>query len=158
MASELITGLGIFKTLFDMAKGLKDISDAAIRDRAVIELLEKLMAAQLQQTALVERVTELEKEKARFENWESEKQRYELADAGGGSSAYRLKPAMANGEPPHCICANCYQKAHKSILQPETRMPGRAQVLVCNECGSDFYVSGARAKEHSGARRPSRRV
>ena len=45
MASELIAGLGLFKTMLDMAKGLKDISDAAVRNAAVIDLQEKILAA-----------------------------------------------------------------------------------------------------------------
>lgn len=78
MASEFIAGLGLFKTMFDMAKGLKDINDAAIRNGAIVELLEKITSAQMQQSALLERIGELEKEIARFEAWEAEKQRYEL--------------------------------------------------------------------------------
>jgi len=40
MAGEVIASLSIFKTLLDMAKGLKDINDAAVRNAAVIELQE----------------------------------------------------------------------------------------------------------------------
>ena len=67
MASELIAGLGIFKTLFDMTKGLKDMNDAAIRSATAVELLEKILTAREQQAALLERVGELEKEVAGFE-------------------------------------------------------------------------------------------
>ena len=74
MAAELITGLGIFKSLFDMAKGLKDVNDATIRNGAIIELQETILSAQEQQAALVEHIRELEKEVARFETWETEKQ------------------------------------------------------------------------------------
>lgn len=144
MASELIAGLGIFKTLLDTAKGLKDINDAAIRNGAVVELLEKILTAREQQAAALDRISDLEKELARFENWETEKQRYELADVGSGALAYRLKPSMANGEPPHSICAQCHERMVKSILQPETRFPGRTQHLACHGCGSDLLIVGAR--------------
>ena len=60
MAAELIAGLSIFKSMMDMAKGLKDINDAAIRNAAVIELNEKIRTAQAQQTTLVARIGELE--------------------------------------------------------------------------------------------------
>src|SRR5262249_3392802 len=58
MVGEVFAGLGAIKTAFDIAKGLKDIDDAARRNAAVIELQEKILAAQQEQMALVERITE----------------------------------------------------------------------------------------------------
>lgn len=147
MASEFVAGLGLFKTAFDIAKGLKDINDATVRNGAIIELQEMILAAREQQSATLERISDLEKELARFENWETEKQRYELANVGRGAMAYRLKPAMADGQPLHCACANCFERREKSFLQPETRMPGGSQYLVCHGCGSELLINGAR---HSG--------
>ena len=69
VVTETIAGLSAIKTAFDMTKALKDINDAAIRNAAVIELQEKILAAQAAQFALVERVGELEKEVTRFETW-----------------------------------------------------------------------------------------
>jgi len=115
--SETFAGLGIFKTLYDSAKALKDINDATVRNGAVIELQEKILSARDAQTALLERVGELEKEVARFETWETEKKRYKLTDFGGATFAYLLTPEAANGEPTHRICATCYQRDQKSILQ-----------------------------------------
>jgi hypothetical protein len=144
MASEFIAGLSLFKTAFDIAKGLKDINDATVRNSAIIELQEMILSARDQQAATLERISQLEKELARFENWEAEKQRYELADVGRGTFAYRLKPSMANGEPLHSICAYCFEDATKSILQPETKAIGGSQHLVCNRCDSDLVINGPR--------------
>jgi hypothetical protein len=55
MVGEAIAGLGAIKSAFDLAKGLKDINDAAVRNAAVIELQERILAAQQAQSALVER-------------------------------------------------------------------------------------------------------
>jgi hypothetical protein len=46
MAGEIFAGLSAIKTAFDIAKGLKDIDDATRRNAAVIELQEKILAAQ----------------------------------------------------------------------------------------------------------------
>jgi hypothetical protein len=46
VAAELIAGLGIFKSLYDSAKALKDINDGTVRNGAVIELQEKILSAQ----------------------------------------------------------------------------------------------------------------
>ncbi len=64
VAPELISSLGGLKAAFDLAKGLKDIDDARRRNAAVIELQEKILAAQQAQAALVERINELEKQVA----------------------------------------------------------------------------------------------
>ena len=78
MASELLAGLGLFKTMMDMAKGLKDMNDIAVRNAAVIELQGQILTAQEQQSALAERGGELEEEVADFETWDADKERYEL--------------------------------------------------------------------------------
>jgi len=133
MAAEVIAGLGALKTAFDLAKGLKDIDNAARRNAAVIELQERLLTAQAAQSALLERVSELEKEVARFETWEAEKQRYKLTDYGGRTFAYALKQEEAKGEPPHRICAHCYQEGHRSILQFSTKSEGQ-DYYDCGRC------------------------
>ena len=46
MVAEVMTGLGAFKAALDVAKGLKDISDATVRNSAVIELQELILSAQ----------------------------------------------------------------------------------------------------------------
>ena len=138
MVGEAITGLGLLKTAFDLAKGLKDIDDAARRNAAVIELQEKILGAQSAQAALVERVHELEAKVTSFEKWEAEKQRYQLKDFGGGTFAYALKADKAGGEPAHCICPNCYQKGHKSILQIKGRNAFKQDMAKCAACETTF--------------------
>ena len=150
MAVELIAGLGLFKSMFDAAKGLKDINDAAIRNAAVIELQEKILAAREQQSALAERVGDLEAQVAEFEAWDAEKQRYELKEFKSGQFAYPLKAEVAGGEPAHMLCANCYSKNQKSILQTEVRDPGRHEVTFCQNCGNELFSpdSGGRSGKH----------
>lgn len=52
-----------------------------------------------------------------YENWLEERKRYQLTSPSSGLVVYALKEAEANGEPPHYLCATCYQNAKKSILQ-----------------------------------------
>lgn len=136
--AEAMAGLGVFKSALDVAKGLKDITDPTARRAAVIELQEKILTAQAAQTALVDRVRELEAQVARFEAWEREKERYQLTDYGAGTFAYALKPEAAGGEPPHRLCAACYQKGHKSILQTEGTTTHKQERCACPECKSVF--------------------
>jgi NMD protein affecting ribosome stability and mRNA decay len=71
-------------------------------------------------------------------------------------TAYTLKQGMENGEPAHYLCASCYHEGHKSIMQTETRSPGRCEVMVCHRCGSDLYIRGIRQPEHHAMKRPPR--
>ena len=157
MVSELVTGLGLFKTLLNMAKGLKDMNDASVRNAAVIELQEKILAAREQQSALAERVGDLEKEVARFEAWDADKERYELKEIASGQFAYALKEEASDSEPAHMLCANCYGQNQKSILQIEVRDPGRHKVTFCQRCGWDLFSpgTGGRSEAHLPKVRPS---
>lgn len=138
MVGEVFAGIGALKTAFDIAKGLKDIDDAARRNAAVIELQEKILYAQQSQSTLVERVHDLEKEVASFEQWEAEKKRYALTDFGASTFAYDLKPEAANGEPSHRICPSCYEKRQKSILQYKFRSATGRDRWKCSGCDKEF--------------------
>lgn len=146
--SGLLSSLNAVKDLTQTMIGLRD--SQAIQAKLLefqAELLKangSALATQQEQFALLETVRELKEELARLKNWEAEKQRYQLTEVGLGAVAYTLKPGMENGEPPHTICANCYNRGQKSFLQPETRFPGRTKHIVCHECGSDLIVAGGR--------------
>ena len=64
MVVEIYAGIGAVKAAFEIAKGLKDINDATIRNAAIIELQEKILRAQEEQSALVDRTRELEQQLA----------------------------------------------------------------------------------------------
>ena len=73
----------------------------------------------------------------------TEKERYELQPVGDtGVLAYTLKDSVEPPEPPHQLCANCFNDRAKSILQPEQRNHGRAHLLVCHRCKAEIYTFG----------------
>ncbi len=115
--SAIAGGLASLKAAKDIAESLLNLRDNAKFQAAVVELQGKILSAQSDQFASMERVRELETQLTKLEAWATEKKRYQLTDFGGGTFAYLLKPEAANGEPIHWLCANCYQKGRKSILQ-----------------------------------------
>jgi len=154
MVGEVYAGLGAVKAAFDMAKGLKDINDAAIRNAAIIELQQKILGAQEEQATLIQRLGELEKEIADLKSWEAEKQRYELKELPPGVFVYDLKPGTSANEPPHSICQTCYQRGKKSILHSDE--PGNGiHHLSCYECGTQLRVGHFRAQTRANTRPPS---
>lgn len=142
MVAEVYAGLSAFKAMFDMAKGLKDINDATIRNGAVIELQEQILSAQSAQSALAERVGELEKEVACLKTWNAEKKKYELKDVGSGSFVYARKEGAKPTETPHWLCTNCYEDGKKSILL-RADIGGHEKLWVCYQCKShiDLYYT-----------------
>lgn len=145
----------------NIAKSLIDIHDASLWQSKRSELLAAVIAAQSsalqaqgqqmalinQQMTLINRVRDLEEEIRNFKAWESEKQRYELKDLGNRKFAYSLKESVQQVEPQHDICANCYNQSKKSILQLQSRDPGRHKVLMCQNCGEEIFLTGSRGPE-----------
>lgn len=141
VAAEVYAGLSALKAAFDIAKGLKDIDDATRRNGAVIELQEKMLAAQAAQAELLDSVRALEAEVARLKAWDAEKERYELKPIGPGTVAYILKPEARGAETPHWLCPNCYAKGQKAFLQ-STNKTERTRLLVgCNSCGTTEAIT-----------------
>ena len=72
-------------------------------------------------------------------NWEKEASRYQLEELCSGVFVYSTKKGEENGEPPHKICPNCYQKHHKSFLQiKDLDYHGRDYVCTNPECKTTY--------------------
>jgi hypothetical protein len=160
MLAEIGMGLNSLKAATDIVKGLNAVAtQTAINDvkltlqQHIFEAREALGAAQEAQSAALKRIGELEREIASFKNWEAEKQRYELETLPPGIHMYRLKRGMENGEPPHKICANCYNQGFKSLLH----VTGQGNGLTswkCHKCGFDEHT-GHFIDRNPGPREPN---
>ncbi|MET4230191.1 hypothetical protein ABIA85_003458 [Bradyrhizobium sp. LA6.10] len=161
--SAIASAISAFKAAKDIGESMIGLRDAAAFQSKLMEFQSKILdannaafSAQEERSTLLERIRNLEKELAKLENWEAEKQRYQLTNLGDDESpllAYVLKPSMEHGETSHSICANCYANGKKSLLQAELRFPGRCNVLTCHQCDSDLYISGSPSPEHFKNRR-----
>lgn len=147
MLAELASGLSSVQALTKIAQGLNAMStQAQVNDvkislqNNIIAIQAALMAAQLAEAKAAERIRELEQQIVGFEDWEREKQRYELKAVWLGAFAYMLKPGMENGEPPQWFCTDCFKRRHVSALQsrgnqdPKTGTRSDNAQWVCNTC------------------------
>ncbi len=148
------------KTAGETAQKLIDLRDTAKFGNAVIELQAQIMAAQQgalaahqREAAMAEEIRGLKTRMAELEAWDAEKQRYQLTDFGGETFAYLLKPDVSGAEPPHRICADCYQKGHKSILQFQHRTATEQDLYFCPACKTEFNL-GERHKSRVNRTRP----
>lgn len=142
VVAETLSGLSALKSALDMTRGLKEINDAAIRNSAVIDLQDKILSAREAQTALLERIGELEKQVATFENWEAEKQNYQLVTIYEDTLAYARKPDPNGTIPPHFLCTTCYEDRKKRILQRAD-----AAHVACPDCKVRLRFDSEEAKK-----------
>lgn len=98
------------------------------------------MEAIAAQSALLERVRELEAEKAKLQAWNAEKSRYRLQQVNAGVFAYVLKDDSSAGEPSHMICANCFERGEKSLLQATHQIKAGRRIHICPHCKAEFMV------------------
>lgn len=157
MLLEISAGLSSLKAAKDIVQGLNAAkNEAAINgikidlQGLILEAQQGLFAAQEAQSAGTKRIAELEQEIVRLKDWSAQKQRYELADSGRGSLAYKLKEGVEPPEPAHWICPNCYDEGKKSLLKHEILPVGRAETLVCNRCPFDVVTRGIRMDQPKG--------
>jgi len=149
VVAETLAGLSALKSALDMTKALKDINDATIRNAAVIELQETILAAREAQTTLMERVAGLEKQVDSFEKWDTEKDNYQLTAIYPETLAYARKPSAESSVPPHFICANCYEMRKKRILQRTD-----AAHVACPECKVRLRFDSDEVKKFNRPLRP----
>jgi len=123
-STEIATTLGSLKAAFEIAKSFIGVRDATIIQSKVFELQREILSAQQSalsaqqaQFSLLEQIRDLEQQITDMKAWETEKERYELTEVAPRVFTYVLKPDMGSAEPPHWICAACYQNGKKSILQ-----------------------------------------
>ncbi len=85
---------------------------------------------------MIKEKRELEQQLVSFQDWEAEKERYELRAIDGDSFVYMPKVGTDNGEPAHWLCANCFVKKQKSFLQKAGKNSSQAPFVfwVCGAC------------------------
>jgi len=82
-------------------------------------------------------IEELKREAMRKENWEGESKRYRLHAIPSGPNVFALKESVAEGEPPHYLCANCFTRGQKSYLA-SARNIHSFTALVCSVCSANM--------------------
>jgi hypothetical protein len=147
--TDVSAGITSLKTAFEIAKAMKDISNATEPNSKILDLQGVIMDPQASaiqareaHSAQIDEIRALEAEIARLKAWDAEKERYELkAVSFRGAMAYMLKPAARGSEPPHWLCPNCYQNGKKGFFQPTGAMLGRDAIYMCASCKGSIAAS-----------------
>ncbi len=136
MYAEIISAVQSAKTLSELLKAAKELSNYNDFVSAVHDINEKLMAAtaialssQEKQSELNARIHELEKELRNLREFEQKLEKYKLHKFPTGSFAYIF---IGQKEPEHFVCSTCVGKKKITILQ------GAGRALRCHECESQI--------------------
>ena len=152
MAGEIVAAIQGIQATKNVLKALFALKITGEVQSKLTEIGDHLMSAQsaaldaqAEQQLMSLRIHELEEQLIKFENWEAEKQRYELKETKPGRKTfvYTIKESMQGGEPPHSICPNCYEDRAKSILQWRYlgSAPTHGTRLECNRCGLSVQIA-----------------
>ena len=110
----------------------------------VLAAMQGAVAAQTRESALLDRIRDLEEKVRSFETWEREKNRYERRNIGWGAFAYVLKKSERGTETPHWACTNCYENGKMITLQYGRPIKGPA-IWRCPSCKNTIDVNAANA-------------
>jgi polyhydroxyalkanoate synthesis regulator phasin len=136
MFAEISAAIQSTKALSDLLKAAKTLSNYNEVTAAVAEVNLRLMdatavalASQETQTRLTARITELENELAKIQDWEKEASRYDLKEIDKGAFVYTLKPGATNG----------FAKKEKSILQLDN-VSVAGHHYLCPNCKAEIWT------------------
>lgn len=145
--TELSSLLSSLKAARDISEAMFSLRDATAMQTKRFELQSKILdaqasalAAQEERSSLMERIRQLEEETARLKAWDGEKERYRLKKFGDGAFAYVLQEESANGEPVHALCATCYERRQKSILQSNGKLVIHEHLWLCPICKTSVHA------------------
>jgi hypothetical protein len=142
MIEYLPQALSSLSVALNIAKGLVEIRDSAKLQEAVIQFnsiiidaQSKIISSQNEQSALTEKINQLEQECMRLKNWETERQKYSRKEIANGVFAYIENDFTGKLQNAHKYCCNCFDNFKKSTLQQFHIDVGRKLGLSChNKC------------------------
>lgn len=146
--SDLIEKYRKSKTPRDESVNLDEISTALYEQKIKLTAaMDVAIATKEKQVALVQEVADLKEENKKLKDWSAEKERYALTMLIPGVPVRRVKPGLENGEAPHYLCANCFDRGEKSYL----RFHSRSGTYVCHPCKDEIRVPSVHPKPEEPA-------
>ena len=131
----------VSKLAAGLAKRVRDQEDheaVAEVQSEVASMQEELSRLQNRDTSMQETIASLKQTIVDMENWEEEKQRYELQSVSSSSFVYALKKSHRDSDPAHWLCPQCFGDRRKSILHQRRSNFGPRHIDYadwnCNQC------------------------
>ena len=146
--TELVTigtGLAMINNLVDLVGKLKG---GVSKERPEIvsqfyaslsDIQQRLITAENRESELLSQCRALEEQIAHAKDWQAETTRYVLLSVDGGV-VRQQKADHASGDPPHWLCANCFEEQQKSYLQKDPKIVDSWHIWKCPRCSTAVMV------------------
>jgi regulator of replication initiation timing len=135
-------GINLLKSLASLP-GCKELKSKINElENIIFDLRNTIVSLQTENVRLHSETVKIRDEYAKAqaddEAWAETAKKYQLSEQGGpGSLVYMKKESTGVTEPNHALCANCFAKKKKSVLQFSGHRPEGA-VYKCFECSSEI--------------------
>lgn len=132
-------GMATLKTATEALQNAKALiaepdPDIGAMKQQIAELYEEIVVTKQAYVPLYDALLDLQHKEKKAQRFWAESERYAMTRTELGSTIYSLRPEHARGDPPHDLCATCFEQEVKSVLQPTAR-----NTLTCRTCGGTFY-------------------
>lgn len=139
-----VPGLTATKTAVDLVEKVKHLAakpdtDQTALKKQIADLYMEIIVTKQAYMALYDALLDLQQKEKKAQRFQAEAGRYAMTRTELGSIIYSLRPECAGGNPPHDLCAACFEKEIKSVLQPTAH-----NTLTCRNCGGTFYKPDGR--------------
>ena len=133
------------KAAYDIAKGINALHTEVERNQAVSKVLEVLLSVQNDALLMKEKhslflheIDDLKKKILEFEKWSEIGRQYELKEIAPGVFVYAYKNTKEATEPPHWLCAKCFNTDKKKSILQRLHHDGHGVHYKCHTCGSEI--------------------
>jgi hypothetical protein len=134
--SSLNAAFNLTKTFLDVQGAVKVQAKVVELQSQILSAQQSAMTAQQTQTALIDRVKDLEAEVARLKKWDTDKDQYHLEQVGSAGFVYSPKAEPDEANPNHWLCVHCFERGQRALLQDQGRVRDDPGVVgyICPSC------------------------
>ena len=123
----------IIKSLFELKVDTTIIEKLNLLSREIQALYGSNLELQQKLASSIAEKNDLRKELTRFEEWEDQKRRYKLYQPWANAIVYAITESKSNSDPPHWLCAKCFEERKRSFLNSRMAKSGYEEFFC--DCG-----------------------
>ncbi len=142
---EIAAAVSSIKVAIDIIKGINALNvDVAVKQRvselydAIISVQTGMLTLQSEYQVLLQANQEFEKKLMELDDWSKTEKQYDLYKTTVGSIVRVPSANHPSPEPLHWLCANCFNKKIRSILQKVAWL--RDSPWICPECKTQVHL------------------
>jgi len=134
----------IIKSLFELKTSTAIVEQLNVLNKELFAVHSSNLELQQQLSAAHTEIANLKKEITGFEAWDNQKSRYKLYSPWSGAMVYAVTEANSGGEPPHWLCAKCFDERKRAFLNYRINKDSGYEEYFCH-CG---YVVTSNHRGH----------